>query len=408
MSNRQSKRKSAGFVMLLVLGMVVLLLIIGIGLLALGSGARKQAVSTATAISARTAADAGLLDAVHLMSAKLKQKRQNNEPWDNAWLPYESSDTNLADASYCYEITGNASSGFQVASKGRSGISQKEVHGVLEVRSVWSGITVSGNIHCGTGGFVTDPPGEEFVLRTNSVDFGAVTLENGVVIPGDVVIGPDGDRDTVIILRDDSMITGQMYAALGELVFPQVVPPSGLPDKGTISIGGSEVVTINSDGQYSDLMIGDSGTVRIENDGGVGEPKPTIKIYVTGNVQLWGAGKLLVAEDTSVIMYVGGRLELRDDAEINTTVKDATKLIICGTDTCDSIVLENTCDFYGAVYARNADLRLENTGDLYGSFVGRSLTMDNTSTIYHYVTALAIVDIDDDMASRFRTKHWWE
>jgi hypothetical protein len=107
-------------------------------------------------------------------------------------------------------------------------------------------------------------------------------------------------------------------------------------------------------------------------------------------------------------MYVGGRLELRDDAEINTTVKDARKLIIYGTDTCDSIVLENACDFYGAVYARNADLRLENTGDLYGSFVGKTLTMDNTSTIYHYVTALATVDIDDDMASCFRTKHWWE
>ena len=81
MTKTQSNKK--GFVLPLVIVIVIFLFVIGSGLLRLGSSARMQAVQGVADISARAAADAGLVSAVFQMNKKLNLE----SVWNNEDLP---------------------------------------------------------------------------------------------------------------------------------------------------------------------------------------------------------------------------------------------------------------------------------------------------------------------------------
>jgi hypothetical protein len=70
------------------------------------------------------------------------------------------------------------------------------------------------------------------------------------------------------------------------------------------------------------------------------------------------------------------------------------------------IDLKAKTDFYGAVYAPNAEIGIKAGGDMYGSFVGDSYEMKSKST-FNYDIALREVTINDEDA-RLYVQSWGE
>ena len=213
-STRRSKTKR-GAVLALAVCMVIVLAITGLVLIRLGCDARVRSARATTDMAARAAADAGLTQAVRLMNNKLI----NELVWDNSTLPSATDEAVPGnDASFSYKVEGNQNIGFLVVSTGKAGFDQRTVYSRLSIESMWFGIGVREYVEVlSKTTFSTIPAGGDFTIRTNSIDPGAVKLFPDTYVPGDIIIGPGGDVDTVVSSKKSTTIDGDVYAAAEEI-----------------------------------------------------------------------------------------------------------------------------------------------------------------------------------------------
>ena len=134
-------------------------------------------------------------------------------------------------------------------------------------------------------------------------------------------------------------------------------------------------------------------------------------LYVTGDVTFDASAEVRIVDvntnpNASLVMYLGGDLEVQNNCAINNLTKDETKLKIYGLDSCQSIDIRNNCNFYGAIYAPNAVITMKNSGDVYGAVIAGSFEQENSAD-FHYDAALRDVSINDELV-RFIIKRWSE
>ncbi|MHC4122337.1 MAG: pilus assembly PilX family protein [Planctomycetota bacterium] len=399
-----SSRK--GFVLPLAAMMVVILLIVGIALIRLARGARLMSARTTAEISARAAADSGITQAIYLMNEKLATEGT----WNNSNLPEAVNDVALpnSNALFSYTITGDPTNGFLITSTGKSGFSTRTIYAKLGVASSWFGIGVKEGINLKLGtSFYMEPPDSPFAIRTNSIEDDAIILKAGVVVPGDVIIGPGGDMESVLNAKSSTVIRGNTYVSSDEIQFPSVVLPSYLEGWTTES--------------YSYDSNGLSGTIRYDSMDIPNNQDQHIVgdcvIYVNGTIHLGQGSSIIVDDGASLVLYLGGdmvtdnlagfeNLTVNPDDPTNLDSHDAHALKIYGLDTCLNIDLKAKGDFFfGAVYAPEADLDVYAKNELAGAFTGKSFDLKNGSK-FTFIAALATGDINEHGA--YFARRWWE
>ncbi|NIO62360.1 MAG: hypothetical protein GTO35_07150, partial [Gammaproteobacteria bacterium] len=229
----------------------------GTGLLALGLNSRIFSIRTASAIKARTAADAGLTRALFNMNSKLKIK-----PWDDSILPHERGiDLPNCDAIFSYRVIPNISgSGYIIRSIGQSGKARKIVYATIGLQGPFDNailtkqtlILKSDTIVDGYNSMDPFDDDIDIDIGTQSTSNDSVVLNNGVVVKGDVFAGTGSDLDTVI--KDLGATTGDRYTA-APYSLPQAIAPA-LHDRGAIEAQGKTVtITPEDSGQYSKIDL---------------------------------------------------------------------------------------------------------------------------------------------------------
>ena len=171
-----------------------------------------------------------------------------------------------------------------------------------------------------------------------------------------------------------------------------------MPSSGTIT----ESTTISSSAKYDGInLLGSdpNGSSIITIDG-------KVEIYVTGDIILGNNDEIRILPGSSLTIYLGGNLTIDNGGAINNETKDAKALKIYGLDTCTSIDFKNSADFYGAIYAPNADILLRNGAQVYGAMVGKSFTQD-VSGNFHYDMSLREVD-PSEIGVHMVIKRWSE
>lgn len=219
----QPKRR--GSVVPLVLVVVMVLLSMGVGLLDLGMKGRLFSIRTASDISARCAADAGMTMALYEMNEKLRVK-----PWNDSSLPEATSQSlPYCDAVYSYTVTGNSSDGYTIESIGTSGNAERKVVCILKPQGPFEfavfaedGAELKNSALVDWFNFGADD--ENLKVGTNSVASGAFSFKNSSTINGDAVVGVGGNPDVVI---DDfgATITGDTRALRERNVLPAIAVP---------------------------------------------------------------------------------------------------------------------------------------------------------------------------------------
>jgi len=395
----QSKRR--GSAITLVMLVIVILLAIGTGLLSLGLHGRIFAIRDASGIAARCAADASLVKALFEMNEKLKVK-----PWDGNTLPQET-DKALpnCDAIYSYTVTGNINSGHIIEAIGKSNQAERRAISTLRLQGPfeWAIFTDAGiSLRNGTvvDWYHYDADDENLQIGTNSILSGAIDLKSGSIVNGDVVVGVGGDPD-VVINAALATITGETDDLTEEYELPPITVPQYLqvlPSQGTIS-GNT---TITSSAKYDEIDLGSGKIITIDGP---------VVLYVVGDIVIKNSAELQVVDantnpDASLTMYLGGNLESKNGGLINNQAMDAKKLEIFALDSCQRIMLKNSSDFYGAIYAPKADVIFDNSADSFGSVIAKSFEQKNSSA-FNYDASLRDVSIDDE-ALRFVIQHWSE
>jgi hypothetical protein len=425
MAKKQPGKNKRGFVLSLVATMVVLLSVVGLGLLRLGLSARMQAARNTAEMSARAAADAGFTKAVYEMNKNL-----NIKPWNFSNVAV-TADRMLssANADYTYTIEEiENDSEYKITSTGRSGVAVRTVSATIELQGLFdyalsaAGYAIpkrpkgpkipgrpkplkkGGKIEIkGYNAQSYSSGGEEYSgvlqLRTNSKHKRPVKLRGNVIIDGDVIVGPGGDPDTSVEMKDGAEITGDVYAAAEKTEPPAVTLPTPLENKPAQTYNPGD--SLSGVARYTELKIRDEQEIH-----------GNCRIYVEGDMKLEDNAKLIIAENASLELYVGGKFEIKKKSQgIDNLSHIPGNLIIYGMDTCRKVKIENKQDFYGAVYAPFAKVEVKNDGDVYGAFVGWDVKLKkkrgSEHGTFYYDQSLRIGDVHSDGTS-FIVRSWRE
>ncbi len=179
---------------------------------------------------------------------------------------------------------------------------------------------------------------------------------------------------------------------------PVTVPEwlESLPSSGAIPNDTNDT-TISTSARYSSIDLGNSETVIISGD---------VTLYITGDIILGNSAELGIENDASLVLYLAGDFEGKNSSIVNNETQDPQKLKIYGLDSCETIQFKNSADFYGAIYAPNADVIMHNSGNVYGAVISKSFEQKNSAT-FNYDVLLRDVRTNDE-AVYFTITNWHE
>lgn len=394
-----TKKGSALGLMLLV---VLILLVMGTGLLSLGLHSRTMASRTAMEITARCAADAGLTEAFVEMNNKLDIK-----PWSDSNLPLAANKTlPNCDATYSYRVTGDYSSGYAIEATGYSGGLSKTVACRLDSRGPFEYALFGSkyiSLKSGTSitGYNFSSPGEKLKIGVNNTEPGAIYARLGVLIDGDVFVGPGGDPNIVIDTRKECTITGDCYALNEAHELPPITAPDHL--LALTSIGAIETtLTLTSDTKCDYVSL-DSGEV-LTIDG-------PVSLYIMGALRLDTYSQIQIVDantnpDAYLNIYLGDYFTMQNGGAINNATKDTKKLKIYGLPTALQFSFLTDSVIYGAVYAPSANVTMFNKVEIYGSIMVDRMAQQVSANV-HYDARLLRSNPADEMV-RFVINKWYE
>ena len=192
---------------------------------------------------------------------------------------------------------------------------------------------------------------------TNSAEDGAMTFISGVVVQGDVVLGPGSDPDRTLqrIPQHWTSISGSVRVAERRTPLEPIELPA-LPDRGPLHITGREVVTLPG-GLYRFQELDISGNGRLVFT-------DRAEVYVEGNVRIAGEGITTAAQlPANLTLYVKGQ----------------------------RVAISGDTNLFLKLHAPDATVEMASRGDLYGAVSGREVIVHGQGDI-HYDQALNTYD----------------
>ena len=394
--NIMLRSKKRGSAIPLALVAIVILLAMGTGLLSLGLSSRLYSIRITSDIAARCAADAGMTMALYEMNEKLKVK-----PWNGSSLP-EAINVSLpnCNAVFSYTVTSNPASGYIVESTGICGQAERKVTGNLEPQGPFEfAIFGDQGLELKNSAVVDwynyGPDDENLKVGTNSIASGAVTLRNSAEVNGDVLVGVSGNP-SVVINNYGATVTGETRALTERNELLSISVPQwlqSLPSGGTIQ----NDTTVTYSAKYSGINLKNNKTLIIDGD---------VTLYIEGDTILNNSAELQIENDASLILYLGGDFEGKNSTKINNKTQDPKKLQIYCLDSCEDMRFKNSSDFYGVIYAPNADVIMDNSASLYGSVAAKSFEQRNSGN-FNYDASLRDANVNDE-AVCFIITNWHE
>lgn len=393
-------RRYPGSTLPLVMLAILMLLVIGMSVLGLGLRGRIFSTRTGEQLKARAAADAALTKAIHEMNLKLQA-----QPWSGSSLP--SADAQLlenSDAQFSYNITGDKNNGYIVNATGQSGQITKTILSNLKLQGPFEyAIFTQTGFELKTSATVDwynyDDDDSSMKIGTNAISGGAIELKNGSVVNGDIVVGYGSDPADVINRQSGAVVTGGMYSmSRSEELMPVTVPAwlEGMPTGGDIE----ESTTLHSSGKYGEIELGNNQTLTIDG---------SIILYVEEDIEMGNSAEIRINDSSpsvSLIIYLGGNLEGKNASGFNNLTEDPTRLKIYALDTCETLEFKNSSNFYGAIYAPQAEIEMKNSADIYGSIIAHSYEQKNSAQ-FNYDASLRDVSVDDECV-QFVINRWRE
>ncbi|MHC4740851.1 MAG: DUF7305 domain-containing protein [Planctomycetota bacterium] len=449
------KSRQRGSILAIVLFAIILLLISGMGVLTIGATTRIFSIRTVADAAARSAADTGVTKAIHRMNAGLYDGTWN--PNKNYLWEFHKALPN-SDAIYSYFVaranwyygevmptgddplidffkSASATDGeYIVSSLGRYRGSKRKIYATVRLKGCGdTGVLVRDKLVLKAGTIVAGadsrngPEIDPTVLTeigTISIEPDDVVLNNTVIVQGNVQVGVNGDVD--IVIKDLGATTGLRYAMPEEPEFPYVYPPEisetfkafdvpirinkknpPSPDPNVLHIdeswnGRYTCIDLESNNKTEKIVIPAGNDVELHlTNTGTGASKAGVMLGVNCEI--------IIENGATLNLWVDGNIRMGTDSGFN-NFGTPPSLKIWGYWREPLIgqtwTLNTKSEYFGQVYAPNADVIVNAKGHVYGSFVGYTFDMRNGGNLI-YDGALKVVD-PDDPGVRFVLKRWHE
>jgi hypothetical protein len=132
-------------------------------------------------------------------------------------------------------------------------------------------------------------------------------------------------------------------------------------------------------------------------------------LHITGNVRMGQSSEIILdgTKNAKLTVYIDGDWISDNDSGINNENQLPSQFQVFGTGPLgQEIDLKAKSEFYGIIYAPDADLTLYSGGNIYGSFVTNNFELKNPANFYYDVT-LKDTSVFDEGA-RFVVNRWRE
>ena len=189
--------------------------------------------------------------------------------------------------------------------------------------------------------------GDKFEDKGDVFSNGTVSLNGKAVVNGEAIAAK-------VTLRGNGQVkTQKSYEEAKEFLAVDI--PDFLEDLGSFEVKQGEAVILTT-GSYLASEVRIEGTLFVDNVVG------PVTIYVTGDVELRGKGKVTLAEwnPEKFAVYVHGPQRIR---------------------------MEDRSMFYGVIYAPDSVISLAGYGEFFGSFVGAEVLVSEHARV-HYDSSL--------------------
>jgi hypothetical protein len=375
---------------------------------------------TNTDIRARTAADAGLEQALYMMNRQIKNNAKvityfpsaENQP-----LPY-------SDATLSYKVGTLDRSGkkneFAVTSLGKSGRFRRTVQATIGLKGLFEyailvkeGIVLKADttIDGYNSSDLTDKD-IDVQMGTASTTDDIIILNNGIVVNGDVLVGVGGNPADVIV--DHGAKTGNRKMMAEDPDFPPITAPLLTDMASSIQVTGTTATITPADsGKYTDIDLEQvsskiKGSTYVDLaylivEGG------DVLLHITGDILLDQGCEIIVKDGSSLKLYVDGIINCKNGSSMGYegSPTEPTHMQIFSTSTDErnwDIKAKN--HFSGTIYAPTVDLDIYAKGDIYGSLVAKDFEFKAGGN-FHYDKALRDVELGEE-GVRFVIKSWRE
>jgi hypothetical protein len=413
MDKKQKRRiisEKSGSVLILVLLVVLISFITGTGLMALGTQARVASLNQVQDMKARSAADAGMERAIQEINNAVRAKT-----WSDSVTPYvNNAALPFSDSVYSVKTHYDTTDGYQVVSVGTDRDYTRSVSATLGLRGLFeNAIQCRDNITLKAGTVIDtidstismDPADcdEKAIIGTNSTDADSIILNMDVVVDGDVVVGVGGDTSTVI--KDLGATMDSSYPMSTSVEFPAISAPSlfgpdtsiGIKkDEKTIGPGGD----FPAEGRFDNIKMSQGTTLRVVGD---------CTLYITGDVNMGQNSEIILdaSKNAKLTIYLDGDWASDNNSGINNETNKPSTFKLYGTGPAgQAIDIKARGEFYGVIYAPDADLTMFSGGNIYGSFVTNNFELKNPAE-FLYDASLRTITVDEEGA-RFVINRWHE
>lgn len=394
-----------GIALMMVMVFTFILLIIGATFLRLATLERISADKSTHLSQSFYLAEAGLERGENWLNL-------TSSPPASAVNPFGDDPQSLGDGTYMVTITPLSTTQYEISSTGSFGhpVVAKTLRSIMQVQSIFSyavfgdeSVTMRANSRTDSYNSQNGLYGGANVMANGDIATNAITtapnyaisIRDNAWVNGDAFVGPGGDIYSAISVADTSLITGtpSVLPALQDL--PQITAPTGLTSKGVVDLDGN--LTINSSGQYSSINLRNNSILTLDGE--------NIVLYITGSLRLNNNSQLVITSGSHITVYLAGDFYQESNTAVNNVTKDPTNLTVYGVDTADDVIWYSNSEFYGALYARNANILINSNAQIYGSIIGNKITLDSNTQI-HYDEALATSEWGP--GSSYRVISWEE
>ena len=387
--------RSQGSVLVMLLAISAVVAVLGGSMLTLGYRNHNRVTRTTQHMAARVAADAGLTQAFHTLTAQF-----TDGSLDPLALPAEM-DFAIpnSEETFTYAISQDDGA-YTIVSTGICQTAQVSVEAVVKSAGLVHEYAVltrqdlvlrnSAVVDWYNGESGDDP----LKIGTNSTEVGKITLYMNSFINGDVLVGAGSDPDDVI--RDQGgSYTGDAYAQSTN----QPAPPVVVPDYLVSSTSHGDIknnTTITSSGKYATIDLGQSKKLVIDGH---------VELYVTGTITLNKSAQIEIKEDASLTLYVDGNVEGKNGSQFNNKTQDPRRFKLMGTESCKDVQLKNSGDMYAIVYAPQADMTVHNSASVRGAVTSKTCELKNGASLYYDAS---LTDYEDPLLVELKLARWRE
>ena len=235
------------------------------------------------------------------------------------------------------------------------------------------GILTSGKVTMSGGAFtdsynsVTGQSGlSRGNIATNGSSASIIDMSGGSQVRGNAATGPGG----TIGMSGGSTVTSQSHNA-NEQLSPITAPASlqSLPSGVTLNTTGS----ITGDKRYDAITLSGGAIVTITGN---------TNIYVTGQINLSGGSRIDVALGGKANVYANGNVAVSGGSTINNLTQKPLSFNLWATNNVTSVNLSGGMQYYGTVYAPNANLNLSGGTKVSGSVVGKTTDLSGGGVVH--------------------------